>query len=92
MFIKVGYNNQNYFHKCSQGIGRPVEIRTNRGTIHRGIIHRVTPNKVYIRPFNNGGNLGGFGYGGYYGGFGWGAASGFAFGAITSLIFLAFLW
>ncbi|MFJ7747889.1 hypothetical protein [Peribacillus sp. NPDC097295] len=52
----------------------------------------MTPNRVYIRPLDNRGNLGGFGYGGYYGGFGWGAASGFAFGAIASLIFLAFLW
>ncbi len=59
----MGYHN--YYHKCRQGVGRPVEIRTSRGTVHRGIIHRVTPNRVYIRPFNGGGNLGGFGYGGF---------------------------
>lgn len=86
----MGYHN--YYHKCRQGVGRPVEIRTSRGTVHRGIIHRVTPNRVYIRPFDGGGNLGGFGYGGFNAGFGWGAANGFAFGAITSLVFLAFLW
>ncbi|MBT2672748.1 hypothetical protein J7E95_18170 [Streptomyces sp. ISL-14] len=53
---------------------------------------RLTPNRVYIRPFDGGGNLGGFGYGGFNAGYGWGAANGFAFGAIASLVFLAFLW
>ncbi|AOH54958.1 hypothetical protein ABE28_011405 [Peribacillus muralis] len=86
----MGYHN--YYHKCRQGVGRPVEIRTSRGAVHRGIIHQVTPNRVYIRPFGGGGDLGGFGYGGFNAGYGWGAANGFAFGAITSLVFLAFLW
>ncbi|MFD4818760.1 hypothetical protein [Peribacillus butanolivorans] len=85
--------NHNYYHKCRQGVGRPVEIRTNRGTVHRGIIHRVTRNRVYIRPIDDGDNIGGFGFGfGFNSGFGRGATNGFAFGAIASLIFLAFLW
>ncbi|WP_419880752.1 hypothetical protein ACN6MY_14030 [Peribacillus sp. B-H-3] len=89
--------NNNYYGMCKNGIGRAVEIRTNRGTVHRGIIERVTPNKVYIRPLRGGGNNYrgyGYGYGGGYGwGWGWGgAAAGFALGAITSLAFLAFLW
>ncbi|MFD0049877.1 hypothetical protein ACFVHQ_11160 [Actinomycetes bacterium NPDC127524] len=89
--------NNKYYGMCKNGIGRAVEIRTNRGTVHRGIIERVTPNKVYIRPLRGGNNNRGYGYGYYGGGYGWnwgwgGAAAGFALGAITSLAFLAFLW
>ncbi|MEC0345284.1 MULTISPECIES: hypothetical protein [Peribacillus] len=86
----MGYHN--YYLKCRQGVGRPVEIGTKQRNRHRGIIHRVTPNRVHIRPLGDVGNLGGFGYGGFNAGYGWGAANGFAFGAIASLVFLAFLW
>lgn len=49
-----------------RGIGRPAEIRTNRGTVHRGIVDRVTNDRVYLRPMANQagrGSYGGFGYG-----------------------------
>lgn len=49
-----------------RGIGRPAEIRTNRGTVHRGIVDRVTNDRVYLRPMGNQSgprNYGGFGYG-----------------------------
>ena len=75
--------NNNLHDRCRGAIGRPVEIRTINGTVHRGIIERVTNREVYIRPLNNARNLGGYGYG-----WGWGLATGFAFGAIASLIFL----
>nr|WP_249310273.1 hypothetical protein [Bacillus sp. FJAT-49736] len=86
---------------CQRGIGRPVEIRTKDGRIHRGIIHRVDNRMVYLRP------LSGAGYGGYaypfYGGYGypywggwgwgWGFGAGIALGAIGALAFLPwFFW
>ncbi|PLT28509.1 hypothetical protein [Peribacillus deserti] len=81
-----------YYHQTVRAVGRPVEIRTRRGTVHRGIIHRVTPHRLYIRPVSGNRGYGGFGYG-YFGGYGWGgAAEAFAFGAITSIAFLAFFW
>lgn len=89
-----------YYHQCCQGIGRPVRITMRDGRVHHGIIDRVTPNMLYLRPL--GGprrNFGGYGYGELkddgYGqwGWGWGFGTGFAFGAIATLAFLPFfLW
>jgi hypothetical protein len=84
-----------YYHMCSRGMGRAVEIRTTYGGIHRGIIERVSPNRVFLRPL--GGpprGIGGFGYGGYGypWGFGFGFAAGIALGAIVSLAFIPFFW
>jgi hypothetical protein len=82
---------------CQRHMGRAVEIRTHDGRIHRGIIHRVANNRVYLRPLGRPRNLGGYGYGyryGYrygYGGWGWGA--GIALGFIASLAVLSlFFW
>jgi hypothetical protein len=72
---------------CNRGIGRGVQIRLHDGRVHRGIIERVTPSRVYLRPFGNTRNFGGYGYG-FFGGF----ATGFAFGAIASLAFIPFFW
>ncbi|MED1202399.1 hypothetical protein [Heyndrickxia acidicola] len=84
----------NYYHQCRGGIGKPVEIRTVDGRIHRGVIHRVDNRHVYLRPFP-GRNYGGFGYP-YYGGYGWGWGAGFgwgvALGAIASIAFLGLFW
>lgn len=86
----------NHYHTLRQGVGRPVEIRTKQGAVHRGIVDRVDRNRVYLRPMNGGRrNFGGYGYG-YYGpgyGYGWGgAAAGFALGAIATLAFLPFFF
>lgn len=88
----------NYHSVCSGNVGRPVEIRTHGGIIHRGIISHVDHQKVFIRPFEGRRNLGGFGYG-FWGprwGWGWGVAGfgiGVAFGAIATLAFLPwFFW
>lgn len=85
----------NYYNQCSKGIGKCVRIRTHNGTVHTGIIDRVTPNKVYIRPLGSGRRgYGGFGFGYYRGygpGWGWGAAAvGFSFGLIAALAFIPF--
>ena len=77
-----------YYHMCSRGIGRAVHIRTFDGHIHRGIIHRVTPDRVFLRPFGGHRGYGGYGYG--WGGFGLGFAMGIVFGAIVSIAFIPF--
>lgn len=80
-----------YYHTCQRGIGRPVHIRTFDGQIHRGVIERVSPNKVYLRPLRRTPNYGGYGYG-FYGGYGggWGFGWGVALGAIAALAFIPF--
>ncbi|MEH7178339.1 hypothetical protein [Neobacillus vireti] len=81
----------NYYGLCNKYRGRAVVIRTRDGRVHNGIIHRVTPNRVYLQPLRRGRNLGGFGYG-YYG-YGWGAGWGIALGAIVGVsLAAAFLW
>ena len=74
---------------CQRYMGRAVEIRTHDGRIHRGIIHRVANNRVYLRPLGGPRNLGGYGYGGW----GWGWGAGIALGFIASLAVLSlFFW
>ncbi|MGP7815850.1 hypothetical protein [Niallia sp. 01092] len=90
-----------YYHQCSNGIGKCVRIRTHDGKVHTGIIDRVTRNKVFIRPLGGSRrNYGGFGFGYYRGygpgpgwGFGWGfagAAIGISLGLIAALAFIPF--
>jgi hypothetical protein len=82
-----------YYDTCRECIGKLVEIKTNKGTVHIGIIDRVTSDKVYIRPVNETLDYGGYGYGAFGECCGFGlAATGFAFGLITSLIFLPFFF
>ncbi|MDE3839078.1 hypothetical protein C0966_06805 [Bacillus methanolicus] len=80
-----------YYHMCNRGIGRAVQIRTRDGRIHRGIIERVSPNRVFLRPFGRPRNYGGYGMP-----WGWGVGAGFAFGvalgAIVSLAFIPFFF
>lgn len=90
-------SGNNFYHQCSRGVGRCVRIRTHSGEIHTGVIERVSPNKVYIRPIGgNRRNYGGFGYGyrrGYRPGWGWGwgaAAVGVSLGLIAALAFIPF--
>ena len=79
-----------YYHMCQRGIGRPVQIRTFNGQVHRGVIERVSPGRVFLRPLGGGRNYGGYGYG-YYGGYGgWGFGFGVALGAIAALAFIPF--
>jgi hypothetical protein len=79
-----------YHGLCNRYRGRAVEIRTRDGRVHRGIIHRVTGNRVYLQPLGRGRNLGGFRYG--YGGFGWGFGWGIALGAIAGLALIPFFF
>ncbi|MFZ3579861.1 hypothetical protein [Virgibacillus sp. DJP39] len=95
---------RHYHGLCERYRGKAVEIRTNNGGIHRGIIRHVDGNRVYLQPIRRR-NLGGFGYGYYrrprygygrygrygygYGGFG----AGIALGTIAALALLpAFYW
>jgi hypothetical protein len=82
----------NYYNQCRGNIGKPVEIRTVDGRMHRGIIHRVDNRRVYLRPMP-GRNYGGFGYP-YYGGWGWGYGWGWgiALGAIAGIALLGLLF
>ena len=85
-----------YYNLCQKHQGRAVEVRTHNGSVHRGVIHRVDRQKVYIQPLQGNRNLGGFGYG-YYGGyrpwgFGFGFATGIALGAIATLAFIPFFF
>lgn len=80
----------NYYGMCQRYQGRAVEIRTRDGRVHRGIIHRVTPNRVFLQPMRRTRNLGGFGYG--YG-WGWGGFGlGIALGAIAGIALLGAFW
>ena len=54
---------EHYHGLCHRHMGRAVEIRTHDGRIHRGIIHRVSHNRVFLHPIGRPRNLGGFGYG-----------------------------
>ncbi|RFU62530.1 hypothetical protein D0466_14880 [Peribacillus glennii] len=79
---------------CHRGVGRCVRLTMKDGSVHRGIIDRVTPNRVYLRPIGGGRNFGGHGFGWGWG-WGWGAgaaAAGFAIGAIAALAFIPFFW
>ncbi len=80
-----------YFDRCSKNIGRPCTIRTMDGGIHRGIITRVTPTHVYLRPLPSRryGNQPYYGYG--FWGFGLGLGIGIALGAIIGISF-AWWW
>lgn len=80
-----------YYGMCQRHMGRAVEIRTRDGRTHRGIINRVTNDRVFLQPLGRRRNLGGFGYGW---GWGWGGfGAGIAFGAIASLAVLGlFFW
>ncbi|WP_428912520.1 hypothetical protein [Niallia sp. Krafla_26] len=82
--MSIGY----YHGLCNRYRGRAVEIRTRDGRVHRGIIHRVGGNRVYLRPLGPRRNLGGFGYG-YWG---WGFGAGIALGAIAGIALLGFWW
>ncbi|MEN1969475.1 hypothetical protein WMZ97_15540 [Lentibacillus sp. N15] len=76
-----------YYHQCMRCVGRPVQIRTRDGRIHRGVIDRVNNTHVYLRPMGNR-NLGGFGYG--YGGWGWGGGwGGFGLGFASGIALTA---
>lgn len=88
-----------YYQMCRGGIGRPVRITMRDGRVHTGIIDRVTPSRVYLRPMGGGRGgrrqYGGFGYGGFaypYWGWGWGFGAGLALGAIVGLAFLPWFW
>ena len=88
-----------YHGLCQKYRGRAVEIRTRDGRIHRGVIHRVDRNRVYLQPLGRPRNLGGFGYGCYgygcYGGWGWGWGGfgwGLALGAIAGIALLPFFF
>lgn len=71
-----------YYNMCRGAVGRAVEVRCVDGRVHRGIIDRVTPNRLYLRPLRGGYGYAGYGYGAWA--FGWG----FAWGAIATLFFI----
>lgn len=84
---------------CCRGIGKACEIRTKDGRFYRGIIERVSSDRVYLRTMGSSRRNGesGYGYGGLgypSGGFhrGSGFVAGIAIGLIVSLIFIPFFW
>ncbi len=79
-----------YHGLCQRYRGRAVEIRMRDGRIHRGVIHRVDGNRVFLQPLGPRRNFGGFGYG-----FGWGFGgfgAGLAIGAIAGIALLGAFW
>lgn len=89
--------NGNY-HLCCRYRGRFVQIKDRFGRVHRGVITRVTPTHVFLRPNQYRGprNVGGFGFG-FFGGpfFGFGAAAfAISLAAIVAIaaIPFAFFW
>ncbi|TCP27068.1 hypothetical protein EV207_11846 [Scopulibacillus darangshiensis] len=52
---------EHFYHQCCEHINNAVEITCHDGTVHRGIIHSVDRENVYLRPFD------GFDGGGYDG-------------------------
>ncbi|MFD2444813.1 hypothetical protein ACFSO7_12640 [Bacillus sp. CGMCC 1.16607] len=85
-----------YYDICCNGIGRAVEIRTTDGRFYRGVIERVSSNKVYLQTLGSSDRNGGYGYDGYGYSRGFHSGSGFvagiALGLIASLIFIPFFW
>ncbi|RFU64054.1 hypothetical protein [Bacillus sp. V59.32b] len=77
-----------HYDMCCKNVGRAVEIRTHDGRKHRGIIDRVSRNRVFLRPLGGNRNYGGFGYGGW----GWGFGEGIAIGAILGIAVIGALW
>ncbi|MBU5267400.1 hypothetical protein [Virgibacillus proomii] len=77
-----------YYTLCRKHLGKAVEIRTHGGRVHRGIIERVSSDRVYLRPLERTRGLGGFGIGFFGFGFGFGVA----LGAIASLAVLPFFF
>ncbi|MFD2654941.1 hypothetical protein [Gracilibacillus thailandensis] len=79
-----------HYDFCRQNVGRPVKIVTHDGIVHRGIIRRVNPSKVFIDPFDARRGAGGYGYGFF--GYGRGLGIGIALGAIATIAFLPFFF
>lgn len=44
---------EHYYHQCRAHIQRAVEITCHDGTVHRGIVHSVDRQSVYIQSFDN---------------------------------------
>ena len=42
---------------CMRFIGRPVIIHTRDGVTHRGVLHSVTGDGIYMRPIGGGARL-----------------------------------
>lgn len=82
----------NHYDLCQKYRGRAVQIRTVNGKVHNGIIHRVAPNRVYLRPLENTRSLGGYGYGYYRGYGGWGWGWGLALASIAAIALLPFFF
>ncbi|MGP4039315.1 hypothetical protein ACTWP4_05300 [Gracilibacillus sp. D59] len=79
-----------HYDFCCQNVGRPVKIVTHDGAVHRGIIRRVNPSKVFIDPLDAQRGIGGYGYG--FWGYGRGLGIGIALGAIATIAFLPFFF
>lgn len=80
-------STKHYYKKCCEYRGKPVMITTRDGKVHRGVVERVTPTHVYLRPMGRG-RIGGFGYYGY--GYGWGIP--IALGAIAGIALATAFW
>ncbi|MBM7645630.1 hypothetical protein JOD45_001848 [Scopulibacillus daqui] len=48
-------SGQNMYALCQQHLNKAVEIRCHDGTVHRGIITKVDPTHVYLRPLDGDG-------------------------------------
>ena len=49
----MGVSVEHYYNQCISHVGRVVEISCRDGRVHRGIIHSVDREKVYLRTIDN---------------------------------------
>lgn len=81
---------QSHYHFCNRNIGKPVRIVEKGGRVHLGVIERVNPNYVFIKPLRGPGGPGGLAWGWWGPGLGVGLAFGVALGAIATIGFWGF--
>ncbi|WP_163538498.1 hypothetical protein [Gracilibacillus sp. YIM 98692] len=82
--------SRHHYDLCCRNIGRPAKIVTHDGQVHRGIIRRVSPSRVFLEPIGGRRNLGGYGIGFF--GYGAGLGIGIALGAIATIAFSPFFF
>ncbi|TLS39003.1 hypothetical protein [Pseudalkalibacillus caeni] len=83
--------SRQYYNLCCENRGKPVEIECFDGKVHRGVIHEVDNEFVYLSPLDGPPREGPTGPGTFLWGFGGAFAGGFLGGLFgVSLASIAF--